>query len=103
MWKSPSAKKGVWCGVRYNQAGTADRHHIHRGCGRADAGRFEAVHDHLAAASGFFVVNAGEQAVHQAKQVREELFVLAISGEMGMGGHEAIGIDRDPVSIFIFE
>src|SRR4030095_10724210 len=70
---------------------------------RLDAGGFESIHDHLAFSATVLVIDSGEQRIYGSEEVGEEVFVFAITGEMGMGGHETIGIDQNTITRFVFE
>jgi hypothetical protein len=70
---------------------------------RLDAGRFEPIHDYLSFSAPVFVVDPGKERVHGSKEVGEKVFIFAITGEMGMGGHETIGVNPDAITVFIFK
>jgi len=68
-----------------------------------DAGRLETIHNDLSLSASAFVIDPCEERIHGSKKVGKEIFVLAVSGQMGMGGHEAVGVDANPVTVFIFQ
>lgn len=68
-----------------------------------DHRRFEAIHDDLASSFKLAVISPGKDGVHDSKEVREQLLIHAIARQVGMVGHEAIGIDINLISGLIFE
>ena len=64
---------------------------------------FKSVHDHLTFSMSILVIDPGKEGIDGSEKVGEEVFVFAVPSQMGMGGHEAIRIDLNPVAIFVFQ
>ena len=47
-----------------------------------------------------FVQPSCEERVHDPKEIGEQFFIFAVTGQMGVIRHEAVGIDFDLIAIF---
>ena len=65
--------------------------------------RFETIHNELSPTVHNFVIESGEESIDDSKEVRKIFFIVNITSNMGVIGHETVGKNLNVIFVFVFE